>query len=46
MFEVADEAYAMAGAHHGQRDTAHGTIGSTVDHAAAAYVRDAWPAAA
>jgi len=46
MFEVADEAYAMADAPDGLRDIAHGTIGSNVDHAVAAYLRDAWPAAA
>jgi hypothetical protein len=44
MFEVADEAYAMAGAHDGLRDIAHGMIGSNADHAVAAYLRDAWPA--
>jgi hypothetical protein len=44
MFKVADEAYAMAGAHDGPRDIAQATIGSNADHAVAAYLRDAWPA--
>lgn len=44
MFDVADEAYAMADAHDALRDIAHGTIGSNADHAVAAYLRGVWPA--